>query len=155
MTDESKEIAPGITVNTKGGFGQPVVKGTGVPVAELLAALARGADAEKLALETGVAKDGLCAALSYAAEIIGEEPSSRLNERFELSPGVISDGRIRFGKPIVEGTRIDVALILDNLAAGQTLAELLESYPSLTPEGVRAALGYAQRLIARESVSVF
>jgi uncharacterized protein (DUF433 family) len=152
VNDETKEIAPGIGVK-RGQFGQPLVKGTSVGVAELLAELARTLDLDKVSHKLGVTRDGVQAAVAYAAEIISDEPPSRVNERFELFPGVITDGRIRFGKPIVEGTRIDVALILSQLALGLKFSELQESYPSLTRKRVRAALGYAQHRIAGERIS--
>ena len=152
MTDESREIAPGITVNKKSGFGQPVIKGTDVEVATVLAQLAQGSDPSKLSRQLGITKAGIRAAIGYAAEIIGEEPPSRVNETIELSPGVIKDGRIRFGKPIVQGTRIDVAMILSHLSAGDSVADLVAGY-NLTPQGVRAALGYAHKVVARERVS--
>ena len=53
------------------------------------------------------------------------------------------------GKPCVAGTRVMVSVILDNLAVGQSVDEILASYPTLTAEGVRAALAYAADL-ARE-----
>ena len=55
------------------------------------------------------------------------------------------------GKVCVRGTRIMVSVILDNLAAGISEAEILKSYPTLTGEGIRAAIAYAAEL-ARERV---
>jgi len=43
------------------------------------------------------------------------------------------------GKPVIRGTRITVELILNKLAAGQTVEQILEDYPHLTREGIRAA----------------
>jgi uncharacterized protein (DUF433 family) len=54
-----------------------------------------------------------------------------------------------FGKPCIKGTRIWVSLIVDNLAAGATEEEILEAYPSLTREDIRAALAFAAEM-ARE-----
>jgi len=55
------------------------------------------------------------------------------------------------GRACLRGTRIPVAVVLANLAAGLTGEELLRSYPSLTPEAIRAALAYAADL-AQERV---
>jgi len=59
------------------------------------------------------------------------------------------DPNVCHGKPCVAGTRVMVSVILENLAAGHTVEEILESYPTLTVEAVRAALAYAAEL-ARE-----
>jgi uncharacterized protein (DUF433 family) len=53
------------------------------------------------------------------------------------------DPAVCHGKACMRGTRIPVAVVLANLAAGLTEAELFRSYPSLTPEAVKAALAYA------------
>ena len=55
-------------------------------------------------------------------------------------PLIISDPGIMVGKPVIKGTRITVELILNKLAAGQTVEQILEDYPHLTREGIRAAL---------------
>ena len=59
------------------------------------------------------------------------------------------DPQVCHGKPCVAGTRVMVSVILDNLAAGQSAAEILAAYPTVTAEGVRATLAYAADL-ARE-----
>ena len=56
------------------------------------------------------------------------------------------DPDICHGKACIKGTRIMVSVVLDNLAAGATQEELIESYPSLTREDVRAAIAYAADL---------
>ncbi len=53
------------------------------------------------------------------------------------------------GKPCIRGTRIMVSVILDNLAEGLLPEEIVNEYPPLTPEDVRAALAYAA-ILARE-----
>jgi len=58
------------------------------------------------------------------------------------------------GKACIRGTRVMVAVILDNLAAGLTPEEIVQSYPSLTVDDVRAAIVYAAEL-ARERVVRF
>jgi uncharacterized protein (DUF433 family) len=64
------------------------------------------------------------------------------------------DPRICHGHACVTGTRILVSVILDCLAAGMTEREILEQYPTLTAEGVRAAAAYGAAL-AREEVLPF
>jgi len=54
------------------------------------------------------------------------------------------------GKPCIKGTRIMVSIILDHLKAGQSDAEIIEEYPSLAREDIRAALAYAAWLAHEE-----
>jgi len=58
------------------------------------------------------------------------------------------------GKACIKGTRIMVSVILDNLAAGETVDAIIMSYPSLTPEDIQAAMQYAAEL-ARERIVPF
>ena len=51
---------------------------------------------------------------------------------------IVSDPRVMMGKPCIAGTRITVELILEELAAGRSMGDLLEGHPRLTPEGIRA-----------------
>ncbi|MBS0616778.1 MAG: DUF433 domain-containing protein [Spirochaetes bacterium] len=60
------------------------------------------------------------------------------------------DRNVRFGKPCIAGTRITVGDILEALASGDTTVEILESFPELTEEKVRAAISFAA---ARENNS--
>ena len=53
-----------------------------------------------------------------------------------------SDPSIMMGKPVVTGTRITVELVLEKLAAGETVEQLLEAHPRLTKEGVQAAISF-------------
>jgi uncharacterized protein (DUF433 family) len=55
------------------------------------------------------------------------------------------------GKACIKGTRIMVSVVLDNLAAGLTPAEIIRSYPTLSSESVQAAIAYAAEL-SRERV---
>jgi uncharacterized protein (DUF433 family) len=63
------------------------------------------------------------------------------------------DPAVCHGKACIKGTRIMVSVVLDNLAAGLTTEEILTSYPSLTREGVQAAIAYAAEL-ARERIII-
>ena len=62
------------------------------------------------------------------------------------------DPMICHGRACVTGTRVLVTTILDNLAAGLDVDEITKSYPSITRESVRAAVGYAADL-AKERVA--
>jgi uncharacterized protein (DUF433 family) len=64
------------------------------------------------------------------------------------------DPNVCHGKPCIKGTRVWVSLIVDNLAAGASEAEILESYPSLTSEDVRAALAYAAEMARERYVDI-
>lgn len=61
------------------------------------------------------------------------------------------DPEVCHGKPCIKGTRVMVSVILDNLAAGQTVEEITTSYPPLSPEDVQATIAYAADL-ARERI---
>lgn len=71
--------------------------------------------------------------------------------RKELLERITTDPNICFGKPCIRGTRIWVSLIVENLADGVTEKELLEAYPQLTSDDIRAALAYAAE-VTRERV---
>ena len=61
--------------------------------------------------------------------------------------GITSDPDVMMGKPVVEGTRITVESILDELGAGRTIEQLLEAHPRLTREGVLAAVRFGAEVL--------
>jgi uncharacterized protein (DUF433 family) len=63
-----------------------------------------------------------------------------------------SDPAVMMGKPVVAGTRITVESILEKLAAGETVEQLLEAHPRLTREGVSAALDFAAQVLRADVV---
>ena len=65
----------------------------------------------------------------------------------EVYPGISMDPDVRFGKPCVAGTRVDVATIVGALAAGETAETVAEEY-QLSLDQVRAALGYVAHVAA-------
>ncbi|HEY3876743.1 MAG TPA: DUF433 domain-containing protein [Candidatus Kapabacteria bacterium] len=67
-------------------------------------------------------------------------------------PRIISDPDLMVGKPTIEGTRLTVELILEELAAGRTVEEMLYSYPRLTRDGINAALEYALGVLRMDEV---
>jgi len=66
---------------------------------------------------------------------------------FMSAPRIISDPRIMTGKPVIEGTRITVELILTRLGEGRSVVEIVEEYPHLSNEQVEAAIAYALNLV--------
>ena len=62
------------------------------------------------------------------------------------------DSDVCHGQACIAGTRVMVTVILDNLAAGLTVEQIVESYPSVSTDAVRAALHYAAEL-AKERVA--
>jgi uncharacterized protein (DUF433 family) len=66
------------------------------------------------------------------------------NERIEINP------KIMLGKPVIRGTRIPVELVLRKLGEGGAEADLLDAYPRLTHEDLRAALLFAADIVAHE-----
>ncbi len=64
------------------------------------------------------------------------------------------DPNICHGQVCIKGTRIMVSIILDNLAAGVSQKEILESYPSLTLKDIQAAIAYAAELAREEIIPV-
>ena len=57
---------------------------------------------------------------------------------------------VMLGKPVFKGTRLTVQHVLEELGAGTSFDDLLDNYPSLKPEHIRAALQYAAAVIAMD-----
>jgi len=74
------------------------------------------------------------------------EPEEKLLNRIVVNP------KVMVGKPVIKGTRIPVDAIIKRLAEGMSLREILEEYPNLEEEDVKAALEYAARVLAGEEV---
>jgi uncharacterized protein (DUF433 family) len=62
----------------------------------------------------------------------------------KLLKRIVSDARISGGEPCIRGTRIHVAVILDSLAEGLSPAEIVEHFPPLTEQDVRAAAEHGE-----------
>ena len=62
------------------------------------------------------------------------------------------DANVCHGKPCIKGTLIMMSVILDNLAEGLTPEEIVEEYPPLTLEDVRASIAYAAALAREEEL---
>lgn len=65
-------------------------------------------------------------------------------EKIEMNPKVL------YGKPVIKGTRIGVDLIIEKLAFGESLADIIKAYPQLDTDKVYACLAYATALIRDE-----
>ena len=68
------------------------------------------------------------------------------SNRIEINPDVMR------GKPVIRGTRVTVEMLLRKLSEGATEESLLESYPHLTRDDIKAAIGYAADTIAQQKV---
>ena len=66
-------------------------------------------------------------------------------------PRIERDPEIMNGKPVIKGTRMPVAIIIERLAYEHPIEELLDDYPFLTREDIYAALQYALALVEAES----
>jgi uncharacterized protein (DUF433 family) len=65
---------------------------------------------------------------------------------------IVSDPAIMMGKPVIKGTRITVEMILEKLAAGETVEQILQAHPRLTHENIQAALSFAAEVLRGDIV---
>ncbi len=70
----------------------------------------------------------------------------------EITPGITIDPSVRFGKPVIKGTRVPVDLVIKELGAGMTIEEVKREY-DITEEQIRAVLRYAAEIVAREELA--
>jgi uncharacterized protein (DUF433 family) len=66
--------------------------------------------------------------------------------RIEVNPSIM------VGKPVIRGTPVPVVLVIRKLGEGASEADLLDAYPRLTREDIRAALAYAAETLAHETI---
>jgi uncharacterized protein (DUF433 family) len=69
----------------------------------------------------------------------------------EIAPRISIDEKVRFGKPVIKGTRVPVDLIIAKLAGGMTYEEVMAEY-DLTREDILAALDYAAKHLSDEGI---
>ena len=69
----------------------------------------------------------------------------------ELALRVVVDPAVRFGKPVIKGTRVPVELVIGKLAGGMSMETVANEY-GITAEDVRAALRYAAQVLASEEI---
>jgi uncharacterized protein (DUF433 family) len=65
---------------------------------------------------------------------------------------IVSDPAVMMGKPVIVGTRITVELVLEKLAAGESVEQILEAYPRLTKVAVLAAIDFAAQALRADVV---
>lgn len=70
----------------------------------------------------------------------------KLLDRITANPAIFG------GKPIIRGMRVSVELVLSLLAQGETAEAILDDYPDLEPDDIRACLAYAHAVIAHDSL---
>ena len=69
----------------------------------------------------------------------------------EIAPRITVDPKVRFGKPVIRGTRVPVEIVVGKLAGGMSVEEVAREY-GITEEDVRAALQYAAYVLSTEEV---
>ena len=69
----------------------------------------------------------------------------------EIAPRISVNEKVRFGKPVITGTRVPVDLILGKLAGGMTYEEVMAEY-EITREDILAALDYAAKTLSSEEI---
>ncbi len=65
-----------------------------------------------------------------------------------------SDPEVLLGKPVVKGTRLSVEFILGLFAAGWTEKQVLDNYPTLTPQSLRAVFAFARECMREEALFI-
>lgn len=73
---------------------------------------------------------------------------NKLIDRINVNPNIC------FGKPCIKGTRIWVSLVLDLLANGLTIKEILNEYPQIKEEDIRACIAYGAEMSREKFVDV-
>jgi uncharacterized protein (DUF433 family) len=81
-----------------------------------------------------------------AAAVLYYNRSMDWRAQIEINPKVLA------GKPILKGTRIAVEFVLDMVAAGMPENEILQNYPQIQIEGIRACVAYAAEILRAEKV---
>ena len=69
----------------------------------------------------------------------------------EIAPRIDVDPDVRFGRPVIRGTRVPVEIVVGKLAGGMTAEQVADAY-GIDLEDVRAALAYAARTVAEEQI---
>lgn len=69
----------------------------------------------------------------------------------QIAPRISVNDKVRFGKPVITGTRVPVDLIIGKLAGGMTYEEVMAEY-EVTREDILAALDYAAKTLSSEEI---
>ena len=89
---------------------------------------------------------------TFGAPRTGREDEPRIDQRWTTMTGmdpldrISIDPEVLCGQPVIKGTRLPVYVIVEAIAAGDTVEDVLEAYPFLTRDDVRQALHFAARL---------
>jgi uncharacterized protein (DUF433 family) len=75
-------------------------------------------------------------------------------DRDEILARIAIDPHVCFGKPCIKGRRIWVSLILDFLASGWSIPEILANYPGLIEEDIRACIAYGAEMSRERYVEI-
>jgi uncharacterized protein (DUF433 family) len=76
-------------------------------------------------------------------ELVAEPLRAEIRWEPDVLDRIVIEGRVGSGKPIIRGTRITVHDVVQYLAGGMTAEEILEDFPQLSPDDIRAAVSYA------------
>ena len=77
-----------------------------------------------------------------------------IEQTMPMSDRIVVSPEVMLGKPVIRGTRLTVELLLRELSEGATESDLLDAYPQLTREDIKAAIAYAADTVARERHSI-
>jgi uncharacterized protein (DUF433 family) len=72
----------------------------------------------------------------------------------EIAPHIVVDPQVRFGKPVIQGTRVPVHVLVAKVAGGMTPEQVANEY-GVKVEDVRASLAYAAKILEQQQVRVF
>jgi uncharacterized protein (DUF433 family) len=92
-----------------------------------------------------------CASSAAESRAVGRSTANRGDENMQKQ-WIVSNPKVMMGKPVIAGTRITVELILEKLAAGETIEQILEAHPHLTREAILAALAFARDALRADVV---
>lgn len=67
---------------------------------------------------------------------------------------IVADPKVLYGKPVIKNTRIPVDLLLEKLAAGDTIDDLLNAYPNISREDIMACLLFAAEAVKNEKINL-
>lgn len=75
----------------------------------------------------------------------------KLMKQYEITKGIVIDGTVRFGKPVIKGTRVPVDVVLGKLAGGMGFEEVIKEY-DITRQDILNALNYAAEVVTEEEI---
>lgn len=90
--------------------------------------------------------------MSFSDEAIPSDSLCGAGKQMVDALGIVADPSVMMGKPVIAGTRITVESILERLAAGETVEQILDSTPGLTGRAIRSALTFAARALRADVV---